>query len=125
MTHPAGTRLLVVDDDEGMRETLSDILEDYDLAIELASNGQEAVNKTGSDEFDLVLMDVKMPVMDGIQALQEIKTSHPQLPVILMTAHADSLTLERARTCGATAVIGKPLDLAQLLQLIIDISSSD
>ena len=109
--------ILIVDDEEGMRETLVDILEDL-YQVEEASNGQEALCKVNERCYTLVLMDIKMPVMDGIEALERIKSSHPELPVIMMTAYADSSAVERARQRGAEAVVFKPLDMPEVLSLI-------
>jgi CheY-like chemotaxis protein len=110
--------LLVVDDEEGMRDTLLDILEAYDFDVDQACNGQEAVDKVKRRPYNLVLMDVKMPVMDGLMALHLIRTIRPKLPVILMTAYADTFSLDRAKVDGATAIFAKPLKLDDLLRLI-------
>ncbi|MCD6519126.1 MAG: response regulator [Anaerolineae bacterium] len=109
--------ILIVDDEEGMRETLVDILEDL-YQVEEASNGQEALCKVGERCYTLILMDIKMPVMDGVEALERIKSSHPELPVIMMTAYADSSAVEKARQRGAEAVVFKPLDMPKVLSLI-------
>jgi len=117
MVQEKGVSILIVDDEEGMRETLVDILEDL-YQVEEASNGQEALCKVGERCYTLVLMDIKMPVMDGVEALERIKSSHPELPVIMMTAYADSSAVERARQGGAEAVVFKPLDMPKVLSLI-------
>ena len=117
MVQEKGVSILIVDDEEGMRETLVDILEDL-YQVEEASNGQEALCKVGERCYTLVLMDIKMPVMDGVEALERIKSSHPELPVIMMTAYADSSAVERAPQGGAEAVVFKPLDMPKVLSLI-------
>jgi len=68
--------------------------------------------------YHLVLMDIKMPVMDGLAALRLIKSLRPKLPVVLMTAYADTVSLEHAHLEGAAAVFAKPLKLNDLLRLI-------
>ena len=110
--------LLIVDDEEGMRETLVDILEDLDYSVEQASNGRDAIAKVKSNGFSLVLMDLKMPIMDGLQALPEIKRLCPQMPVILMTAYAHSSDVDQAYEQGAHAIVDKPLDIEQVLSII-------
>ena len=110
--------LLVVDDEEGMRDTLVDILEDLSYSVDEASNGQDAVDKVRSREFGLILMDVSMPIMDGIEALAEIKKLSPEMPVIIMTAYAHSSDVDRAYEQGAHAVVSKPLDIEQMLSII-------
>jgi CheY-like chemotaxis protein len=113
-----GTCLLVVDDEDGMRDTLLDIMEAFDLDAEEARNGQEAVDKVRDGHYDLVLMDIKMPVMDGVQALTEIKRLFPHLPVIMMTAYAHSDAVAEAQRQGAEAILAKPLNIAEVLPLI-------
>ena len=110
--------LLVVDDEEGMRDTLVDILEDLSYSVDAASNGQDAINKVKSRAFGLILMDVSMPVMDGLQALAAIKAISPEVPVIIMTAYAHSSDVDRAYEQGAHAVVNKPLEMKQVLSLI-------
>jgi two-component system response regulator HydG len=110
--------LLVVDDEEGMRETLTDILEEFGFDVDSARDGREAVDRVGERDYDLLLMDIKMPEMDGVEALMEIKSSKPEIPVVMMTAYADSSAVEEARAQGAQAVVYKPLDLGSLLPMV-------
>jgi len=116
--------LLVVDDEEGMRETLTDVLEEFDFEVDSASDGREAVEKVNARDYALVLMDVRMPVMDGVEALRRIRVSRPRIPVIMMTAYADSAAVEDARDQGVEAILGKPLNIGELLPLIREITSS-
>jgi CheY-like chemotaxis protein len=111
------TALLVVDDEQGMRDTLADILEERHFSVAQAANGEEALSMVGQHRFDLVLMDVRMPVMDGVTALEHIAAQEPHPPVILMTAYAQSSELNRAAG-QAAAIVHKPLDLPALLALI-------
>jgi CheY-like chemotaxis protein len=114
----AMSRLLVVDDEEGMRDTLRDILEEFGYCVEEAANGEEAVKMVCAGEYDLLLMDIRMPIMDGVSALGEIKQIRPGVPVIMMTAYAQSDAVEQARRCGATDILYKPLDIGKVLPLI-------
>ncbi len=82
-------RILLVDDEENIRFLFREELEEEGYQIELASNGFEAIEKVKSSKFDLVVMDIKMPGMDGIQALNEIKNLHKDLPVILCSAYGE------------------------------------
>jgi len=111
-------RLLLVDDEQGMRDTLVDILEDLGLQVDQAANGQEAVGKAESCQYGLVLMDIRMPVMNGVEALRRIKGLWPDVPVIMMTAYTDAAEVKEALRRGAQAVIYKPLDIPRLLDLI-------
>ena len=82
-------RILLVDDEENIRFLFREELEEEGYQIELASNGFEAIEKVKSSKFDLVVMDIKMPGMDGIQALNEIKNLYKDLPVILCSAYGE------------------------------------
>ena len=116
---PTGPRrLLLVDDEQGMRDTLVDILEELDLRVDQAANGQEAVDKIKAHEYGLVLMDIRMPLLDGVGALRQIKELCPGLPVIMMTAYTEAAEVEEALRQGARAVMYKPLDIPSLLDLI-------
>jgi len=110
--------LLVVDDEEGMRITLADILEDLDVTVDVACNGKQAVDKVAAHDYALALMDIRMPVMNGVVALKEIKRLRPSLPVIMMTAYADQEALMESQRAGAEAILGKPLDLARVIRLV-------
>jgi CheY-like chemotaxis protein len=85
----ATIRLLVVDDEESLRLLFKEELEDEGYEVELASNGLEAVEKVRGSSFDAVIMDIKMPVMDGIQALGEIKKIRKNQQVILCSAYGE------------------------------------
>jgi two-component system, response regulator, stage 0 sporulation protein F len=82
-------RILLVDDEENIRFLFREELEEEGYQIDLASNGFEAIEKVKSSRFDLVVMDIKMPGMDGIQALNEIKNIDKDLPVILCSAYGE------------------------------------
>jgi len=111
-------RLLLVDDEQGMRDTLADILEETGLQIDQAADGLEAVDKVSTRSYGLVLMDIRMPVMNGVEALRRIKVLRPGLPVVMMTAYTAAAEVEEARRQGAEAVLYKPLDIPQLLNLL-------
>ena len=116
---PADPRpLLIVDDERGMRDTLVDILEELGFRIDQAANGQEAVDKVEAHDYGLVLMDIRMPVMNGVEALRRVKELCSELPVIMMTAYTDAVAVEEARCQGAEEVMYKPLDIPELLRLI-------
>jgi len=82
-------KLLVVDDEENLRLLFKEELEEEGYEVELASNGLEAIDKIKDSHFDVVIMDIKMPVMDGIQALNEIKKINKDQPVILCSAYGE------------------------------------
>ena len=97
----ASERILIVDDEEGMRRLLGRILtrEGYDTTT--AANGADALRLVASERFDLVVTDIKMPEMDGLQLLQEIRQYEPSLPVIVITAYGTIENAVQALRAGA------------------------
>ncbi len=115
MTHPS---VLLVDDDVGMVETLGDILATSRYQVATADSGEAAVARVRADRFDAVLMDIRMPGLNGVQALRAIKSLAPGIPVIMMTAYTrDELIAEAQQTTGFP-VLGKPLDIDRVLALL-------
>jgi CheY-like chemotaxis protein len=110
------TRILVVDDDEEFTETLRDLLEIEEYTASATFCGDEALDKVKREKFDIVLMDIKMPGMNGIEVLKEIKKIIPCPVVILMTGFTVEDLIQEALDEGAFAVLYKPLDIPQLLQ---------
>lgn len=115
--------LLVVDDEEGMRTTLSDILLEYGFAVDSAGNGREAVDQVAAKRYDVVVMDVRMPVMDGAEALELIRERDPDLKVVMMSANMDAAMHMRVRQC-ADLVMLKPLNMPELLRFIHQVLAS-
>src|SRR5690242_10914768 len=110
-------RALVVDDDRMLARTLADVLELKGWTVELANSGAEAVNVVARETFDVVLMDIKMPGMDGVDAFKAMKASHPDIRVILMTAYTAEDRIGEAQREGVLRVLSKPVDIASLLAL--------
>jgi len=107
-------RILVCDDEEGIRESVALILgDDYDLAM--AANGDEAIQKIQQGDFDLVLLDIQMPRVGGLQALEWIKRTEPDLPVVMLTAYQSVEVAKQALKLGATDYIPKPFEREDLL----------
>ena len=107
--------LLVVDDDPDMRNLLQDILEDQHYRVILASNGQEAVKHLDSETFTVVLTDLRMKVMDGLELLHKIISQHPECNVIIMTAFGTVETAVEAMKQGAFDYLTKPIKTEELL----------
>jgi DNA-binding NtrC family response regulator len=109
-------KLLVVDDEASVRELLRRGLSQMGhFLVDVASNGLEATEKIEKDLFDLVLTDLKMPEMGGIELLKAIKGTRPELTVIIMTAHGSIETAVEAMKIGADDYITKPIDFNELL----------
>lgn len=108
-------RVLVVDDTDHVREMLVNMLalDGFDVAGQAAS-GEEAIEQVAKDPPDIVIMDFKMPKMDGITSTERIREIAPTLPVILYTAYLDDDMEARAREAGVSACIGKVEGLSSL-----------
>jgi CheY-like chemotaxis protein len=108
-------RVLVADDEAGMRETLADILSASGYGVTAAADGDAALDAIRTNQFDVVVMDIRMPGRDGVSVLREVGTPPPR--VILMTAYAKERHLREARE-KAFAVVHKPFPVPQLLDLV-------
>ena len=106
--------ILVVDDDFGHRHMLETIMKGWGYHVESAEDGSEAVEIIRSRPFDLVLMDVRMATMDGIEALGKIKDYNPAIPVLIMTAYSSIESAVQALKAGAYDYLTKPLDFDAL-----------
>ena len=111
-------RILIVDDDRTMVGTLCDIFELRGWEVNGAYSGDEAVTKAMEGRYSLVLMDVKMEGMNGVEALKEIKKNLPDARVVLMTAYSAESLLDEARRAGAFRILAKPVDVGALLELL-------
>jgi len=108
-------KILIVDDEKSIRRTLKDILEFEKYSVEEASDGLECLVKLKRDKYDVVIMDIKMPKMDGMEALDRIQLLVPDTPVIMISGHASIDTAVDAVKKGAFDFISKPPDLNRLL----------
>ena len=111
----ASKAILVVDDDESHRMMLRAHLEEDGFEVVEASDGHEAVQKVENRFFDLVLIDIRMPKMDGREALRQIKHFNPSIPVIMMTAYGSIDSAVETLKSGAEDYLTKPLDMDELL----------
>ncbi|MEJ8838443.1 hybrid sensor histidine kinase/response regulator [Ramlibacter sp. AN1133] len=111
-------RVLVVDDGPENRELLSLVLTEQGLWVDEAENGQVALDKLAAASYDLVLMDMQMPVMDGYAATRELRRRGLAMPVVALTAHAMKGYEEEVLQAGCTAYLTKPVDIDILLQQV-------
>jgi CheY-like chemotaxis protein len=111
-------RIAVVDDDHAMVETLCDILELHGWETVRAKDGKEAVDVVEHSGVGVVLMDVRMPRMNGVDALVEIKRRAPATNVVLFTASAAQELLQRAERHGVARILRKPVDARELLSVL-------
>ena len=107
--------ILIIDDERAIRNVLKDILGNEGFTVDEATDGEEGFKKFSSGSFDVVLCDIKMPKMDGIEFLQKVMESGTEVPVIMISGHGNIETAVDAVKKGAFDYIAKPPDLNRLL----------
>lgn len=107
--------ILIIDDEKSIRNTLQEIFEYENHKVELATNGPEGIELFEKKDFDVVLCDIKMPEMDGIEVLERILDKSQEIPIIMISGHGNIDTAVEAIKKGAYDFIEKPLDLNRLL----------
>lgn len=115
---PAKNRILVVDDEDALRTVLSSELEGEGYHVRSAADGQEAINILGNQEFDLILLDIKMPNVDGFEVLKFVKDRQPKTKVVMLTGFADLKNAIESKKLGAEDFVSKPYDLVDLLTTV-------
>lgn len=118
MTHSIEPRILVVDDDRTAAAALADLLRDEGYAIEVAHRGNEALALEKSFHPDLLITDMHMPEMSGVELLSALRRDRRTLPAILMTTDASDTARRRAQALGASDILDKPLILRDMLASI-------
>jgi two-component system, NtrC family, nitrogen regulation response regulator NtrX len=108
-------KILIVDDEIPIRRTLREILEFEKYDVEEASDGIECLAKVQRDKYDVIIMDIKMPKMDGIEALERLQILSPETPVVMVSGHGNIETAVDAVKKGAFDYISKPPDLNRML----------
>ena len=113
----AKTRILIADDEEGIRESLSLILSDlYDL--DFAHDGEETLSKASKGSHDLLLLDIKMPKLDGLEVLRQLKSKQSTTPVLILTAYQSVELAREAVKLGAQNYLPKPFEREQILNAV-------
>ncbi|MFQ5850130.1 MAG: sigma-54-dependent transcriptional regulator [Candidatus Binatia bacterium] len=107
-------RILLVDDEADFRAIISDHLEEHGYKVSSLGTGQEAVSAAQEEEFDVALLDIKMPGMDGVELLRMLKEVEPSIEVIMLTGHATIETAVQAIKLGALDYLSKPVRLSEL-----------
>jgi DNA-binding NtrC family response regulator len=114
----AHNRILVVDDQDMLRDMLKDYLTDKGYQIVEARNGKECVDSFDNHEFDAIFMDVRMPEMDGLAALEKLRERGIKTPVFLMSGYGEVSSLEDAVKRGAQNFLPKPFKLEKALEML-------
>ena len=114
----SGIRVLLVDDEVSFTASMEKVLSRRGFDVKVASDGPTALALVAGEQFDVIVLDVKMPGMDGGQVLEEIRSSYPDIPVILLTGHYFSSDEETSLKKGAYAYLLKPCPILDLVNLI-------
>ncbi|HSV30823.1 MAG TPA: sigma-54 dependent transcriptional regulator [Atribacteraceae bacterium] len=111
-------KVLVADDEKYMAEMLCEILEEEGMLVETAAHGREALEKFRKFDFDLVLLDLRMPEMSGLEVLQQLKKDDPDIPVIVITAYGSVDNAVEALKIGAYDFVSKPFKIEELKNVV-------
>lgn len=117
--------ILIVDDEKNIRTTLSQALESLDVDIQAAINGEEALQLMTENEFEAILLDIKMPGMNGIEVLEKIQKDYPYTKVIMISAHGTIDCAVEAMKLGAVDFVQKPFSLDEIRTLVKKVLSRD
>lgn len=115
------SKVLVVDDQLGVRRLLYETFREDQHEVEMAGNGKEALQILEKFNPDLILMDMKMPGMNGIDTLRQIRSFNKEVGVIMMTAYGDAQNMEQARDLGVLYYMSKPFDLFEMRDRVHEI----
>jgi DNA-binding NtrC family response regulator len=111
-------RILVVDDDENIRITIKAILENEGYTVDVAEDGREATEKAQRTAYNVALIDIRLPDMDGTELLTSMKDTVPKIRKIILTGYPSMQNAVEAVNRGADAYLVKPVDVATLLELV-------
>jgi DNA-binding NtrC family response regulator len=111
-------RILIVDDDEAIRITMQAILEDEGYIVDLASSGKEAVQKTNVTAYNLALLDIRLPDIEGVELLKLMKETVPRTRKIMVTGYPSIQNAISALNKNADAYLLKPVDVEKLLEIV-------
>jgi CheY-like chemotaxis protein len=119
-----GKKMLVADDEQMVRDLLVDHFSQLDFQVSTAATGQEAVDKAKKEKPDIILLDIKMPQMSGLEALKAIRDLGLKMKIIMVTGHVEKGIIEEIMALGADHYIKKPLALSYLEGQVRDILES-
>jgi len=114
----AGLKVMLVDDEEEFVRTLAERLEIRGFSVKVALNGERALDMVGSDIPDVMVLDLRMPGIDGLEVLRRVKKMAPEVQVVILTGHGSEQDEEIAQRLGAYEQLQKPVDLDRLISTL-------
>jgi DNA-binding NtrC family response regulator len=109
--------VMIVDDDQDLAESLAELLEMSGCNVTTATNGRDAVLSHGTRDFDITFMDVRMPIMNGVDSFFEIRKLKPDAKIVMMTGFKEAI-VAKALEAGAVGLLNKPFDIAAMLAIV-------
>jgi DNA-binding NarL/FixJ family response regulator len=120
------TRILIADDHQLLRQALRRAFEDAGVEVVAeAGDGEEAIRLTGETRPELVLIDMSMPVLDGIEATRRLRVEHPDLPVVMLTMHGEEALRREAIDAGAAAFLTKDSSMTDVVRVVLEVAGDD
>jgi len=119
-----GTKILLAEDNIINQEIILGLLENSNIEIDIAENGQAAIDMYHQNRYTLILMDIQMPILDGYAAAQEIRKTDKDIPIIAITASAMKEDIEKSISVGMNAQLNKPIDVHNLYEIIVKYSNN-
>ena len=110
-------RIMIVDDDRDLAESLADLLKVFGYQVDIATNGKDALQRAQADDFDITFMDVRMPVMNGVDSCLAIKQIKPHARIVMMTGFKEPI-LAKATAAGAEGPLQKPFSPEEMLNVV-------
>ena len=111
-------RVLVVEDDEDFAEGLADVLELEGFDVVTAPSGEAGLERFGREAFDIAILDMKLPGMNGVEVLVAIKALSPSTEVVMVTGFTEPELIEQARRHGARGVVHKPFEIRRIVEIL-------
>jgi DNA-binding response OmpR family regulator len=118
MTNTEQVKILIVDDDETIRKSITTVLEEKGYLVDTAENGRAAIRKSEKEVYNLALIDIRLPDMDGVQLLTALKETAPKMVKIIITGYPSLQNAVEAVNKGADGYIVKPIKMGELLAMI-------
>ncbi|NLD38133.1 MAG: response regulator [Desulfatiglans sp.] len=117
------TGILIADDDPDFLNNLKDVLDDYGFTVYKAKNGDEAIKRVQEENIDILILDLRMPILSGLETFMLMKEKGISIPTIIVTAYADmeNMTIERLKSYCVNGILNKPFDPERLLKILADL----